>query len=340
MNSYAEVLESYLIPAEEGFMDKVKAAGKWVGKTLMAILEAIKKVLRLMANKVRELLSRKNGKKESPNEVISRLNDENSKLKERVRHLETLEQGQRDRANANEKKVHDTQVKMINEIGKLEDKKERATNMIADLKKQIQANEDKMEAYKKAESNRNLYQNFQKAALTFISHVSTQVNKAYIALPKLVAEAKKFENKSRKDLYEDDDDDEEWYDRNFYSKVQASLPGMHSGNWSYYYKTLRYSYLEKIQKEPGYLNFGADMGRGFEILIKQCTETIEYLEKMVKDMSNDAENNPAYKMLINGITWDEGFIPMLRSSISISNAILTCYKTHDHFIPHTVHDAI
>lgn len=342
MQNYADALESYLIPAEGGLMDKLKSAGKIIGKTLMAILQAIKKAIVLMATKVRELLSRKNDKKESPKDAVNRLQSENDELKARIRQLEEDEQWQRDRANANEKKVHDTQVKMIKEVIKVEDKKERASKMIADLKKQIESNEDKMEAYKKAEKNRDLYNRFQNAALTFIGHVSTQINKAYTALPKLVAEAKKYENKSRKDLHDDEyESDEDYvYDRGFYSKLQAALPTMSSGSWSYYYKTLKYSYLKRVQEEPGYLNFGGDMGRGFEVLIKQCTETIQYLEKMVKDINSGSENNPAYKMIISEITRDEGFIHMLRSSINISNEILNCYKTHDKMIIHTVYDAI
>ena len=175
--------------------------------------------------------------------------------------------------------------------------------------------------------------------MTFIALVSQQSNKAYTALPKLVAEAKKYDNKPRKDIYDPDDESLDGYD--FYTKIQSSLPTMGSGQWSYLYKSLKYNYLDSLKHDAGYLEFSGNIGRGFENLVKESNKTIEYLENMVKDMNNNgAENNPAYKIIIREITTKEGFIPMLQSSVNLANEILNCYTTHNVHIIHTVHDSI
>ena len=70
MNSYADALESYLIPAEEGFMDKVKSAGKW-------IIELFKKSIKFITELIKKLFS-KQPKKESNDETPQ---SESSKLK-------------------------------------------------------------------------------------------------------------------------------------------------------------------------------------------------------------------------------------------------------------------
>ena len=51
MNSYAEVLDSYLIPAEEGFMDKVKSAGK-------AAIDAIIRAIRWLKDKISSIINK------------------------------------------------------------------------------------------------------------------------------------------------------------------------------------------------------------------------------------------------------------------------------------------
>lgn len=222
---------------------------------------------------------------------------------------------------------------------KLESKKDRATKMIASLKKQIADNEAKMEDAKNIEKKKSYYDKFQNTCMTFIALVSQQSNKAYTALPKLVAEAKKYDNKSRKDLDDRDDEFPGGYD--FYSKLQSFLPTMGSGQWSYLYKSLRYSYLDSLKQDAGYLEFSSGIGRGFENLVKESNKTIEYLENMVKDMNNrGAKNNPAYKIIIREITMKEGFIPMLQSSVNLANEILNCYTSHNVHIVHTVHDSI
>ena len=343
MYNYADTLESYLIPAEEGFMDGLKKVGKFIGKTLMTIIQLIRKALQSLISKIRELGSRRNEKRESPKEAISRLEKENAELKNKIDYLERSLKDEHDAHQKDIRRAVSEILKDDKKINQLSDKKERASKMIADLKKQIEANDANMEAYKNSVKNESLYEAFQKTCLQFISHVSTQINKAYTVLPKFVADAKKYDGKSKKELFDDDDDLDYAFDRDFYSRLQSSLPTMSSGQWSYLYKSLRFSYLKRVQENPGYIKWdGSTLGRAFEILIKQSNQTIDYLEKMVKDINANegSQNNPAYHYIISEITRDEGFIPMLRSSISISNEILMCFKTHDKYIIHTIHDAI
>ena len=325
-------LESLLIEGEEiavteGFTDKIKSAAEFIGKGLMAILRAIRKILGIIVDKVRDLLSRK-GSKESPKETADRLAKENEKLKAKLSNLES---------DLNSEKTQNNY--LTNKSKTLEDEKDKASKMIASLKKQIADNEAKMEEAKNIEKKKSYYDKFQNTCMTFIALVSQQSNKAYTALPKLVAEAKKYDNKPRKDIYDPDDESLDGYD--FYTKIQSSLPTMGSGQWSNLYKSLKYNYLDSLKHDAGYLEFSGNIGRGFENLVKESNKTIEYLENMVKDMNNNgAENNPAYKIIIRGITTKEGFIPMLQSSVNLANEILNCYTTHNVHIIHTVHDSI
>lgn len=364
-------LESLLIEGEEiavteGLTDKIKSAASFIGRGLMEILRAIRRVLGIIINKVRALLSKK-GSKESPKDMVARLTKENEELKAKLSNLESdfkseksqneylKEDMKRDQDFYDESKksmqkdfdnmyhlAKDYQSKskdLEKKNEKLESKKDRATKMIASLKKQIADNEAKMEDAKNIEKKKSYYDKFQNTCMTFIALVSQQSNKAYTALPKLVAEAKKYDNKSRKDLDDRDDEFPGGYD--FYSKLQSSLPTMGSGQWSYLYKSLRYSYLDSLKQDAGYLEFSSGIGRGFENLVKESNKTIEYLENMVKDMNNSgAENNPAYKIIIREITMKEGFIPMLQSSVNLANEILNCYTSHNVHIVHTVHDSI
>jgi len=367
-SNYADVLESYIIYdiAEEGFGEAIKKAGKFVGKVLLSIIQAIKRVLQGMVNKLRQLASRKNGnKKESKNDLIERLDMENREKANKIQMLERALKNQKDTTimweeaykersdraakdgerNLKELRQRNEELYSANkendslkkDNSKLSEKKEKATKLIADLKKEIAANKEKIESIKKNANTESTYAKFRKTCLTFISHVTQQINKAYTVLPKLVAEAKKFDGADRKSLHESKDGS---YEDTFIDKRDSDLPTMASGNWSYLYKSLKFSYLPKVKENGGYLEWNYDIGRGFEILVKQATQTIEYLEKMVRDMNNGAENNPAYKNIIQNITKDNGFIEMLRSSINLSNEILTCFVTHDKMIIHTIHDAI
>ena len=325
-------LESLLIEGEEiavteGLTDKIKSAASFIGRGLMEILRAIRRVLGIIVDKVRALLSKK-GSKESPKDMAARLAKENEELKAKLSNLES---------DFKSEKTQNKDLTKKNET--LESKKDRATKMIASLKKQIADNEAKMEEAKNIEKKKSYYDKFQNTCMTFIALVSQQSNKAYTALPKLVAEAKKYDNKPRKDIYDPDDESLDGYD--FYTKIQSSLPTMGSGQWSYLYKSLKYNYLDSLKHDAGYLEFSGNIGRGFENLVKESNKTIEYLENMVKDMNNNgAENNPAYKIIIREITTKEGFIPMLQSSVNLANEILNCYTTHNVHIIHTVHDSI
>ena len=368
-SNYADVLESYIIYdiAEEGFGEAIKKAGKFVGKVLLSIIQAIKRVLQGMVNKIRQLASRKNGgKKESKNDMIERLSQENDEKTRKIQMLERALKNQKadsemweeaykersDRAakdgerNLKELRQRNEELYSANkendslkkDNSKLSEKKEKATKMIADLKKEIAANKEKIESIKKNANTESNYDEFKKASLKFISHVTQQINKAYTVLPKLVAEAKKFDGANRKALHESKDGS---YEDTFIDKRNLDLPTMHSGNWSYLYKTLKFSYLPKVKEDKGFVKWDGEVGRGFEILIKQANQTIEYLEKMVKDMNNGGgENNPAYKNIIQNITEDDGFIDMLRTSINLSNEILNCYVAHGERIIHTIYDAI
>ena len=365
-------LESLLIEGEEiavteGLTDKIKSAASFIGRGLMEILRAIRRVLGIIADKVRALLSKKRSK-ESPKDMVARLTKENEELKAKLSNLESdfkseksqnetlKDNAKRDREfyDASKKDLQEDFNRMYNlakdannknkDLTKknetLESKKDRATKMIASLKKQIVDNEAKMEEAKNIEKKKSYYAKFEKTAMAFIALVSQQCNKAYTALPKLVDEAKKYNNKSRKDLYDTyDDESPDSYD--FYSMLQSSLPTMGSGQWGYLYKSLRYSYLDSLKQDSGYLEFSDSIGRGFENLVKESNKTIEYLENLVKNMNNiGAENNPAYKMIIRNITMKEGFIPMLQSSVNLANEILNCYTIHNVHIIHTVDDSI
>lgn len=359
-------LESLLIDGEqiavtEGLTDKIKSAAKFIGKTLLAVLRAIKSVILKIIEKIRALKSRKDGN-ESPKEAAARLAKENEELKAKLSKLESdlssekfQNETLKDRMKRNNEFYDESKKDMREDYDrmyglakdannknkdlaknneKLESKKDKATKMIASLKKQISENEAKMEAIKKADKQQSRYDTFQKTSITFIALVSQQCNKAYTVLPKLIEKAKKCNGMSEDDYYRKGG-------RDVINDMRSDLPTMGSGSWSYLYKTLKYSYLEHVKEDSGFLKFSSDIGRGFEVLIKESTKTIEYLEKMVSNMNSDgAENNPAYKDIIREIMHDEGFIPMLQSSINIANSILSCYVTHDYSIIHTVHDAI
>ena len=315
-------LESLLIEGEEiavteGFTDKIKSAAEFIGKGLMAILRAIRKILGIIVDKVRDLLSRK-GSKESPKETADRLAKENEKLKAKLSKLES---------DLNSEKTQNNY--LTNKSKTLEDEKDKASKMIASLKKQIADNEANEKAAKDAEKMQSKYNDFQKTAMTFIALVSQQCNKAYTLLPNLIEKAKKF-NRMDVDKYVDTSSKT---DREFSRDITYNLPGMHGGSWGSLYTKLKYNYLEEIQKNSKYLYFTDNLGLGFKLLVKEATKTIEYLENMVNEMNkNGAKNNPAYREIIEGIMMKEGFIDMLHTSINISNSILSCYTMHDKHI--------
>ena len=363
-------LESLLIDGEqiavtEGLTDKIKSAAKFIGKSLLAILRAIKSVILKIVEKIRALKSRKT-KNESPKEAAARLAKENEALKVKLSELESNLSAEKfqnedlkyrmkrndDFYDESKKDMHDDYERMYNlaksESNKNKDltkkneelktKHDKATKMIASLKKQIAENDAEIASIKKANQNKTYYENFRNTCVKFIALVSQQTNKAYTVLPKFVEKAKKYDNKVRKDILNDEDST---FEGGFFVELQSALPTMQSGSWSYLYKTLKYKYLEDVKKDPKYLEFTSDIGRGFEELVKESTQTITYLEKMVNDMNNTgAENNPAYKMIISDIMEAEGFIGMLQSSINLSNEILNCYVAQNNHIIHTVHDSI
>ena len=337
--SYADVLESYMI-AEEGFGDAIKKAGKFIGKALLSAIQFIKKAIQAMINKIRQIASRKNSKKESKKDVIARLEKENEAKASKIKMLEDALRGKDTELSKKSEEVK--LIKSTNEfIGKhndelskrnvkLSEKKERATQMIAKLKKEIARNEEIKAKMDEDFLNKNEIEQFKKVALSFVAHVSTQVNKAYTALPKLISSAKKFDNTN-------DDDERIW---KFLEEIESSLPTMSSGSWSSLYKKLKYNMIPEVKKDKSFIEWSGALGRSFEILIKQSLATVEYLEKMVKDISDESKTNKVYKSIISGITKSEGFIDMLKHSISLSNEILSCFEMHNELITHTIHDAV
>ena len=343
--SYADVLESYMI-AEEGILSGIKAVGKMAWKGLLRIIEIIKTGLNHIREKLRKLLSRKkkNTSKESKKETINRLEEEKTKLEEKLNTLTAKTTDTYNKLNAENTKLSDENKKLRKDIKDRDEdsyfeKRRNYQNItnkdaaIARLKEEI-AKKDKeikslkagIDSWKKDSS----YANFEKLCMTFISHVSMQNNKAYTALPKLINEAKKYDGvESRRDILHE-----------FSDKIEASVPTMASGNWSNIYKTIKYSYLPAVRENKKYIEFRQDIGRGFELLDSQCTQTIALLEKTVKELSASKDNNIALNYIIMYISKEEGFIDMLRSSVSLSNKILDCYVSHDAHYMRTIHDAI
>ena len=329
--SYADVLESYMI-AEEGILSGIKAVGKMAWKGLLRIIEIIKTGLNHIREKLRKLLSRKkkNELKESKKETINRLEEEKAKLEERLNTLTAKTTDTYNKLNAENTKLSDENKKLRKDIKDRDEdsyfeKRRNSQNIvekdavIARLKEEIAKKDKEIESLKESKDSQKmdrLYADFEKQCMTFISHVSMQNNKAYTALPKLINEAKKYADvESRRDIpYQ------------FYDKINAAVPTMASGGWSHLYKTIKHNYLPSVRENKKYIDFKQDIGRGFEILVSQCNQTIQLLEKTVKELS--ANDNVALSSIITHISAEEGFIDMLRSSVSLSNEILDCYVSH------------
>ena len=306
-------LESLLIEGEEiavteGLTDKIKSATKFIGKGLMTILNAIKKILIIIANKVRTLMSRK---QESPKDMAARLMKENEELKSKLSNFENELNSERLKSKDLEKK---------NE--KLESKKDKATEMIASLKKKIEENDNQIKSIEKSKKMESRYNEFQKTALAFIALVSQQNQKVYTILPRLIDKAKRHDNSKEDDVYRD---------RDFMRALDSSLPTMSSGSWSTLYKNLKYNYLPDIKESDNYIFGTPEIYRGFQILINESERAIRYLENMVDNIDkNGTENNPAYKIILEEIMDQEGCMDMLYKSINIANEIITVYVNQGH----------
>ena len=361
--SYADVLESYMI-AEEGILSGIKAVGKMAWKGLLRIIEIIKTGLNHIREKLRKLLSRKkkNTSKESKKETINRLEEEKAKLEEKLNTLTAKTTDTYNKLNDENTKLSDENKKLRKDIKDRDEdsyfqkrhnyqnitnkdaaiarlKEENSKNItnkdavITGLKEEIAKKDKEIKSLKAGRDfwkEDSSYTNFERLCMTFISHVSMQNNKAYTALPKLINEAKKYDGvESRRDII-----------FKFSDKIEASVPTMASGGWSNTYKTIKYSYLPAVRENKKYLEFRQDIGRGFELLVSQCTQTIALLEKTVKELSAAKDNNIALEYIIMNISAEEGFIDMLRSSVSLSNEILDCYVSHDAHYMRTIYDAI
>ena len=80
MDNYASVLESYLIPAEEGLMDKIKDAGKRVVNFLKSLIDKIKQFIHFLKAKVLKIDVTKRGYDRKINTVIHKLLTEYTKF--------------------------------------------------------------------------------------------------------------------------------------------------------------------------------------------------------------------------------------------------------------------
>ena len=313
----------------------------------MKVLEVIKRGLAWIVKKVRALFASKNKDQDSSKSVVERLSKENEELKKKVAYLEkTYSESKKESDDeiSFQKKLHDSTKQLakdkIDELKKdnekIASKKERATKMIADLKKQIKENETKMDEYKKSTSSKRNYDAFYKEALGFITHVTTQVNKAYTLLPKIAEQAKNTSNDEhqRRRRIDDDSDDSKYSN----TEIHELIPAMCSGQWSYLYKSLRYTWLPRIKNDNAYLSWKGDLGRAFEIMVKQSNDAIEYIEKTIKSLDSDKDKE-AVQFFIRCINRNEGFLDMLRSSVSLANEILNVFTEQDVWITHNVHDS-
>ena len=362
MQNYADVLESYLI-AEEGFGDVLKKVGGAVAKGFRAALAFIRKILGAIAQKIRAIFSKKKKDNGSSEDAKSRLEKENEEMRKKIAYLEkmvndkddeikdkeTLTRNQADAiksrddqiaAAKNEKeysedvsrntfnKLLDTQQSLKKESGK----HERATKMIAELKKQISANEEKMKKMEKNASNKAFFARFEQIFYQFTTLVSTQINKGYAELPKIIQQAKAAGN-----VKTDEDGDEIWEDID--EEIHDKIPTMHSGSWSNLYKNLRYSFLPEIQKTPKeFLEFNSRLGNACELVVTQGNKCIEYLENLAGQLKD--EDNDRISDIVRQLSKGEGFIDMLKSSVNLMNQILNCYSANDISIIHTVHDTL
>ena len=326
MLNYAEVLEGYLI-ADEGLIDGINKVGKAIGGALLAAVAFIRKIIASIANKVRTLISRKN-KGEKPEDIIARLKKDNDRLAQQVKIYSEMAHNNAVRAGQIDRDAHYRSVAAAKEFGKISDKKERATKLIVELKKKIAANEEKIQSLEKQKSESNKIAQFEKTAYQFLTHCNSQMVKAYSVLPKLISDAKS------KNVRIDSDEGD-----NVYERIQAELPTMASGSWSYLAASLTRTYLPLVEENSAYITFNGDLGRAYEVFIKQANNTIDHLEKIAKE-NQDYGDNKFYKMIIRSLTKEEGFIPMLKRSANIANRILNCYTKHNEFITHTVYDAL
>ena len=363
MQNYADVLEGYLIPAEEGFGDVLKKAAGAVAKGFRAALAFIRKILGAIAQKIRSIFSKKKKDNGSSEDAKSRLEKENEEMRKKIAYLEkivndkdeeiknkeTLTRNQADAIKSRDdqiaaaksekeysedvsrntfNKLLDTQKSLKKESGK----HERATKMIAELKKQITANEEKMKTMEKNASNKAFFARFEQIFYQFTTLVSGQINKGYSELPKIIERARAAGNRKVSNEGEKiwKDIDEEIYDK---------IPTMKSGSWSNLYKNLKYNFVPEIEKTPEeFLEFNSRLGNACELVVTQGNKCIEYLENVAKQLEN--EENDRIGAIVRQLSQEEGFIDMLKSSVSIMNKILNCYSANDINLSHNIYDTL
>lgn len=302
-------LESLLIEGEEliateGIGEKIKNAAKFIGKGLMNILHAIRKVLSIIVNKLKALISNKR-KKESPKEAVVRITKENNELKAK---LSKLKNSLRKGSNNNVRKANEA----------FEFSKDQTTGMIAALEKKIARNEVKLADLKKVYNQMDYYDDFRGDCIEFVELVNKSIRIVRSYLPKIVNDAKKYDNRgpaedlSLNELYNID-----------YMIMATHRPS----KWPKLYESLTENF-DKVKYLFKYANIESNLTNGFQNLVKESTQTIDYLENMVKNMNNNPDN-PAYRMIISNLTGNSGFVPMLQSSINLANKILNGYIVSD-----------
>lgn len=318
MQNYAEVFEGYLIPAEEGFGDVLKTVGGAVARGFKAALAFIRKILGAIGQKIREIFSNK--KKESPKEAKERLEIEKIELEKKIKYLEDAVNAGKFRNDQLEKRFERESTKH-----------DRATQMIAQLKNQLELKQAKIDAViRDAREDREIAA-FEQTLYQFTTLVSGQIAKAYSELPKIISKVNeagytKIDNNGTV-LYEDID-----------YEIRDKIPTMDSGSWRRLYTDLAGS-LQKVAQSPTkYLVMNSILGRACELVVSQGNKCIDYLDQVYRSL--DSKNNDRIGWVINQISATDGFIDMLSHSVSLMNTIIDLYANHGIGIRHNVNDTL
>ena len=309
MQNYAEVLEGYLIPAEEGFGDALKKVSGAIGKGFRAAVAFIKKILGAIGEKIKAIFS---SKKENAKDAKERLENENAELKKRIKYLEDAVASGKFKVDELSKK-NDDLAKQNEDTSKtnaeLASKETRAKQMISDLKEKLEENEEK---YKNLTKSADV-DNFTKFVYNFISVTSSFVMHAYSELPKIVESARAAAKSKSKENPVDFDDEL------FYSDSEAG-----DTQWLYLYKTIKHHRLPEVREAPlAYVSAKHELATHCRSLVIECNKCIDYLEKLTNSL--ERENNPLLSEITRKLCRENEFIARLRSSVSLVYEIVGCF---------------
>ena len=323
MQNYADVLEGYLIPAEEGFGDVLKKVGGAVLTGFKTALAFIRKILGVIAQKIRSIFSKKE-KKETPKEAKERLEKEKAELEKRITYLEDA---------VNSGKFKNEQLEKEKDV--IAGKHERATKMIADLKDQLNAKDEQISNLKKSKVDSEFVLRFQKTTITFVTHVSMQITKAYSELPKFVENARAAGNFK---INERGEEVLEKFDR----ERMYKMPGTNSGRWRALYASLTGTYIPKIKDENiGFSVFANSdlLAAACDLMVKNADKCISYLEDFAKSVEGNSMNDRE-RDILSDISEQGGFIDMLKRSITLTNEILTLHESSGYIYDSNRYEAI